>query len=155
VLANTALAAGGKVIGVIPRQLARLELAHEGVTELYVVADMHERKAMMANLADAVVALPGGMGTMEELFEALTWSQLGIHTKPCGLVNTRGYYDQLIAFLDTMVENHFVRDVHRNMLQVDGNPAALLDKLATARAPVDPKWISELRDADTAADVPK
>jgi len=144
VLANTMLANGGRVIGVIPHQLAALELAHECLSELHVVADMHERKAKMAELADAVVALPGGMGTMEELFEALTWSQLGIHSKPCGLLNANGYYDHLMSFLDTTVEQEFVRAIHRDMLQVDSDVAVLLDKLSEIRVPVDSKWISEI-----------
>ena len=144
VLANTMLANGGRVIGVIPHQLAALELAHECLTELHVVADMHERKAKMAALADVVVALPGGLGTMEELFEAMTWTQLGIHAKPCGLVNANGYYNHLMAFLETTVEEQFVRATHRDMLLVDADVAVLLDKLSAATVPVDPKWISDI-----------
>ena len=144
VMANTMLANGGRVIGVIPHQLAALELAHEGLTELHVVADMHERKAKMAELADAVVALPGGLGTMEELFEAMTWTQLGIHSKPCGLVNINGYYDHLMSFLDTMVEEQFVRAVHRDMLLVEADVKVLLDKLAAAEVPADTKWIADI-----------
>jgi uncharacterized protein (TIGR00730 family) len=149
VMANTMLANGGRAIGVIPHQLAALELAHEGLTDLHVVSNMHERKAKMAELADAVIALPGGMGTMEEMFEALTWTQLGIHAKPCGLVNTGGYYDHLLAFLDTAVEQQFVRAVHRNMLQIDDNAANLLDKLASVTVPADRKWITDLERNDT------
>ncbi len=153
VIANTMLASGGRVIGVIPHQLAALELAHECLTELHVVSDMHERKAKMAELADAVVALPGGLGTMEELFEAMTWTQLGIHSKPCGLVNTNGYYDHLISFLDTTVEEQFVRAAHREMLVVDEEVTTLLDKLASVRVPVDPKWISDIpRNGDRMPD---
>jgi uncharacterized protein (TIGR00730 family) len=153
VLANTMLANGGQVIGVIPHQLAALELAHECLTELHVVADMHERKAKMADLADAVIALPGGLGTMEELFEAMTWSQLGIHSKPCGLVNTNGYYDHLMSFLETTVEEQFVRAIHKDMLLVDADVSVLLDRLSESRVPVDPKWISEIpRNGNRIAD---
>ena len=153
VLANTMLANGGRVIGVIPHQLAALELAHECLTELHVVADMHERKAKMADLADAVIALPGGLGTMEELFEAMTWSQLGIHSKPCGLVNTNGYYDLLVSFLETTVEEQFVRAIHKDMLLVDADVSVLLDRLSESRVPVDPKWISEIpRNGNKIAD---
>jgi len=144
VMANTMLASGGRAIGVIPHQLAALELAHECLTELHVVADMHERKAKMAGLADAVIALPGGMGTMEELFEAITWAQLGIHAKPCGLININGYYDHLMAFLDTAVEEQFVRGVHRNMLVVESDAATLLDKLGETEVPTDRKWITDI-----------
>jgi len=151
VMANTMLANGGKVIGVIPHQLAALELAHEGLTELHIVADMHERKAKMAALADAVIALPGGLGTMEELFEAMTWTQLGIHAKPCGLVNANGYYDHLVSFLDKTVEEQFVRAAHRKMLLVDADVAQLLDRLATAQVPAERKWISDVPRAGSGA----
>lgn len=153
VMANTMLANGGRVIGVIPHRLAELELAHECLSELHIVEDMHQRKAKMAELADAVVALPGGLGTMEELFEAMTWTQLGIHAKPCGLVNTNGYYNHLMSFLDTAVEEQFLRAVHRDMLLVEADVAVLLDKLSAARVPADPKWISNIpRNGDRMAD---
>jgi len=130
VLADAALAAGGEVIGVIPTALRERELAHEGVTRLEVVDSMHTRKALMADYADAFIALPGGVGTLEELFEVFTWAQLGIHHKPCGLLNIDGYYDPLIRFLDDMVGAEFLRPDQRALLEVADDPADLLDALA-------------------------
>lgn len=141
VVANAALEHGGEVVGVIPESLATRELAHAGLSELVVVASMHERKARMADLSDGFVALPGGWGTMEELFEMLTWAQLGMHEKPCGLLNVAGYFDHLFRFLDQAVEEQFVRDAHRAMLLMDDDPAALLDRFADYRAPRVRKWI--------------
>jgi uncharacterized protein (TIGR00730 family) len=140
-VADAALAAGGEVIGVIPRALQLRELAHSRLTHLHVVSSMHERKAKMAELAHGFVALPGGMGTLEELTEILTWAQLGLHARPAGLLNAGGYYDTLIAFFDQAVAHGFVRPEHRAMLMVDGSPEALLDRFATYQAPPVEKWL--------------
>jgi uncharacterized protein (TIGR00730 family) len=129
-VANAVLAAGGEVIGVIPESLMRREVGHRGLTELHVVATMHERKQMMAERADVFVALPGGIGTFEELFEVWTWRQLAYHDKPVGLLNTAGYYDSLLAFLQQTVERGFLSAAQRSVLEVDTEPAALLDRLA-------------------------
>ena len=128
-LADEGLARGGEVIGVIPRHLVEREVAHRSLTELHVVATMHERKALMAQLADAFVALPGGIGTLEELIEMLTWAQLGLHAKPCGLLNVDGYYDALLAFLDHAVDEGFIVGGYDALLAVAAQPAALLDEL--------------------------
>lgn len=141
VVADAALAAGGEVIGVIPSALVDKEIAHRGLTELRVVSSMHERKAMMADLSNAFVALPGGWGTLEEFFEVLTWGQLGLHCKPCGLLNVRGYFDRLLSFLDHTVEQGFVKREYRSMIAVADSPAALLDMLASYRPPKVEKWI--------------
>jgi len=143
VLANAVLEAGGEAIGVIPRSLAVKEVAHANLSELHVVASMHDRKAMMAELADGFIALPGGWGTLEELFEILTWAQLGFHEKPCGLLNVEGYYDGLIGFLDNAIEQQFVREVCRPMLMTAIEPASLLDQFAVYRAPKVRKWMGE------------
>ena len=140
-VADAALAAGAEVRGVLPRALAERELAHDGLTELHVVGSMHERKTMMADLADAFVALPGGIGTFEELFEVWTWTQLGFHAKPVGLLDAGGYYEGLVAFLDHATREGFVKPVHRDMLVVDAEPESLLVRLATAELPDVPKWI--------------
>jgi uncharacterized protein (TIGR00730 family) len=132
-LADTALEHGGEVEGVIPRVLVDREVAHRGLTELHVVESMHERKAKMAELSDGFVALPGGIGTLEELIEVYTWSYLGIHSKPLGLVNTDGYYDGLTAFLDHSVNEGFLRPQTRASLLVAPDPATLLDELVRAR----------------------
>ena len=129
VVADAALAAGGTAIGVIPQALLDREVGHEGMTELRVVQTMHERKAAMATLADAFVALPGGLGTLEEITEVLTWAQLGLHTKPCGLLNVDGYYTPLVAFLDHAVAEGFVHAERRADLLVESTPGALLDAL--------------------------
>jgi uncharacterized protein (TIGR00730 family) len=128
-LADAVLAAGGSVWGVIPRALADLEVAHAGLTDLAVVGSMHERKARMADLADAFVALPGGLGTLDELFEIWTWFQLGIHGKPIGLLNVGGYFDSLLAFLNRTVEEGFVHPTDRATAIVDDDPARLLDRM--------------------------
>lgn len=128
-VADAALRAGGEVVGVIPQVLVDREVAHGGLTELHTVADMHERKARMAALSDAFVALPGGIGTLEELIEVYTWSYLGIHDKPLGLVNTKGYYDGFTAFLDQSVRAGFLRPETRATLVVAPDPVALLDEL--------------------------
>lgn len=127
--ADAALAAGGEAIGVIPEDLLGLEQYHRGLTDLHVVASMHERKAKMGELADAFVALPGGIGTLEELLEITTWSKLGIHAKPCGVVNTCGYFDALAAMLDVTVEEGFMAAEYRETLIFEPTPAGLLDRL--------------------------
>lgn len=141
VVANAAMAAGGEVIGVIPRALADREIEHTGLTELRVVDSMHTRKAMMADLSDAFVAMPGGVGTFEEFFEAITWTQLGLHRKACGLLNVAGFYTPLATFIDQAVSEGFIRPVHRAAIVVDDDPVRLLDTLATIDLPDVPKWI--------------
>lgn len=143
VIADAVMALGGEVIGVIPQALYDREVAHEGLTRLHVVANMHERKQRMYDLADAFVALPGGMGTLEELLETVTWIQLGLHAKPCGLLNVAGYYDPLLAMLDRAVEHGFVRPEHRGLLVAESDPARLLERFSTYHEPALPKWISE------------
>ena len=142
-LADAALAAGGEVIGIIPEALSQKELAHQGLTTLKVVGSMHERKAAMAELADGFIALPGGLGTLEELCEVLTWAQLGFHQKPCGLLDVDGYYAPLCAFLDHAVAEGFVMAAHRGMLLSGADPAALLDRFATYVAPTVTKWVTK------------
>jgi uncharacterized protein (TIGR00730 family) len=141
VLADTALAQGGEVVGVIPRSLVEKEVAHGGLTELRVVGSMHERKATMAALSSAFVALPGGIGTLEELVEVYTWTQLGLHDKPCALLNAGGYFDHLIAVLDHAVAERFLRPEHRDLLVVADEPAELVDRLERFEAPGLEKWI--------------
>ena len=133
VLADGALIAGAKVIGVIPAALMERELGHGGVTELRVVATMHERKALMADLADGFLAMPGGFGTLDELCEILTWAQLGLHAKPVALLNTNGYFDAFLSFLTHSVEEGFLHPIDREMLLVESDPARLLERLLTAR----------------------
>ncbi len=128
VVADTVIELRGHVTGVIPNALVSREVAHTGLSELRVVGSMHERKALMAELSDGFIALPGGIGTLEELFEVLSWAQLGLHNKPCGLLNVEGYYDALIRFLDDAVARDFVKPKHRALLIVDSAPAALLDR---------------------------
>ena len=128
VVAGTALELGGHVTGVIPNALVSREVAHLGLSDLRVVNSMHERKALMAELSDGFIALPGGIGTLEEFFEVLSWAQLGIHNKPCGLLNVSGYYDPLIQFLDHAVAEDFVKPKHRALLIVESRPAILLDR---------------------------
>jgi uncharacterized protein (TIGR00730 family) len=134
-LADEALAAGAEVIGVIPKKLLDLELGHRGVTELIVVETMHERKHRMAELSDGFIALPGGWGTLEEIFEVTTWTQLGYHDKPVGLLNAGGYYDLLVSFLDQASGLGFIRSQHRPILQADADPERLLERLATVELP--------------------
>ena len=141
VLADAAMAAGGDVVGVITEGLQLREVGHKGLPELLVVPSMHERKAVMATLSEAFVALPGGAGTLDELFEAWTWTQLGIHRKPVGFLNTAGYYDPLLTFLDRAVAERFIRPDDRASLVVDTDPSALLDRLASAALPAIDKWI--------------
>ena len=147
-LADGALAAGGAVIGVIPNRLLEAEIAHAGLTKLHVVETMHERKALMAELSDAVIALPGGTGTLDELFELFTWSQLGLHTRPIGLLDIAGYWQPLLAFLEHAVNERFLRAEHLETLLVEREPAALLDRLGSYDHPAVDKWLDrKLADA--------
>jgi uncharacterized protein (TIGR00730 family) len=130
VVANEVLRLGGQAVGVIPESLARREIAHRSLTELHVTQTMHERKTLMATFSDAFIALPGGVGTLEEIFEIWTWAQLGIHDKPCGLLNVNGYFDPLISFLDHAVAEQFVRPAVRSLLFVEVDPADLLNRFA-------------------------
>ncbi len=142
-LADAALAGGGEVIGVIPHALAVKELAHERATKMHVVDTMHDRKALMADLSDASLALPGGLGTLEEIFEVITWGQLGIHRKPCGFLNVAGYYDQLIGFLDFVVGQQFIKPEHRATILVDDDHTRMLERLGDYEPPTIEKWISK------------
>jgi uncharacterized protein (TIGR00730 family) len=139
VLADATLEAGGEAFGVIPRSLVEREVAHPALTRLDVVDGMHERKARMAELADGFVALPGGAGTLEELFEVWTWAQLGLHAKPIGVLDVAGFYDALVALTGHMVAEGFLSERHRSMLVVDTEPESLMDRLAAYDAPP-PKW---------------
>ncbi|MCE4068731.1 MULTISPECIES: TIGR00730 family Rossman fold protein [Pseudomonas] len=140
-VANAALAAGGEVIGIIPQSLKDAEVGHSGLTRLEVVDGMHARKARMAELSDAFIALPGGLGTLEELFEVWTWGQLGYHAKPLGLLEVNGFFDPLLTFLDHLVQERFVRQPHREMLQRAASPAELVDALAAWKPLAAPKWV--------------
>jgi uncharacterized protein (TIGR00730 family) len=142
-LADSALARGGEVLGVIPRALELRELAHGSLTTLHVVGSMHERKAKMAELADAFIAMPGGMGTLEEVAEILTWAQLGLHARPIGLLNVAGYYDPLIAFFDRALAEGFVRPEHRRMLTVAKDPGELLEQFGAWRPVPVERWIDD------------
>ena len=141
VIADACLAAGGKVIGVIPRLLQEKELAHHTLTEMHVVGTMHERKAMMADLADGFLALPGGFGTWDEFCEVFTWSQLGIQSKACALLNVEGYYDPMLALADRATEEGFLRPEHRGLLLVDEDGERLLDRMQRFEFPAVPKWV--------------
>lgn len=140
-VADAVLAKGGTVTGVMPQALVDKEIAHKELSDLRVVGSMHERKALMAELADGFIALPGGLGTFEELFEVWTWAQLGYHRKPCALLNAGGFYDKLTDFLDDVVERGFVKPVHRAMLIVESNPAALIQAIRAYEPPKVDKWI--------------
>jgi uncharacterized protein (TIGR00730 family) len=140
-VADGVLRGGGSVTGVIPEFLVGKEIAHEGLTELTVVSSMHERKDAMARLADAFIALPGGFGTIEEFFEVLTWGQLGLHAKPCGLLNVAGYFDHLIRFLDAAVAQQLLTPANRSMALIDDDPRGLLDRLERYAPPAATKWI--------------
>jgi len=132
----------GDIIGVIPKMLVEREVAHKTLSDLRIVGSMHERKALMAELSDGFVALPGGIGTLEEFFEVWTWAQLGMHEKPCGLLNIAGYFDPLLEFLDRAVTEKFVREVHRSMVIVERDPRALLSKFEAYEPPRVVKWIN-------------
>ena len=142
-LADTVLAQGGEVVGVIPEPLVAKEVAHRGLTDLRVVHSMHERKALMAELADAFIALPGGFGTLEEFAEIVTWIQLGLHRKPCGLLNAAAYYDGLLAFLNHAAVEGFIHSDYRAIVLTDGEPEALLEKILNVPAPHLRKWIDQ------------
>lgn len=138
-LADRLMALGGKVVGVIPEALVEMEVAHQGLTELHVVADMHERKAKMAELSDGFISLPGGLGTLEEMFEVLTWSQLGLHGKPCGLLNVAGFYDDLLRFLDNACSEAFMLPHHRALLMAETDPDNLIGRMKAYEAEVKSK----------------
>jgi uncharacterized protein (TIGR00730 family) len=140
-LADSALAAGGEVIGVIPSGLFPAEIPHAGLTEQHVVTTMHERKALMAELSDAVIALPGGTGTLDELFEMFTWSQLGLHRQPIGLLDVEGYWQPLLAFMDHMAQERFIAAEHRDTLLVESDPTALLERLESFEPTHAGKWL--------------
>lgn len=140
-VADAALAAGGEVIGVIPGALVDRELAHHGVNELIVVESMHQRKAKMAELSDAFLALPGGFGTLEELFEVVTWAQLGFHSKPCGLLNVEGFFDALLAMLDHANNEAFLYQGNRELLLTGNDPSEILQLLGEAHPAKNPRWI--------------
>ena len=140
-LADAALAAGGDVVGVIPRHMVEREVAHRGLTDLRVVDSMHQRKALMAELADGFVALPGGLGTLEELFEVWTWGQLGLHRKPYGLLDVESFFRPLLTFLDHLTEQRFVRFEHRAMLLVETDARRLLDRMRAHQPPALAKWL--------------
>lgn len=142
-VADAVLEAGGQVIGVIPQMLEDREISHRGLTELIVVSSMHERKTKMAELSDGFVALPGGPGTLEEFFEIFTWAQLGLHQKPCGILNVNGYYDLLISFFDQMHEQQFLQEKYRSMALVASTPADLLEKFDTYAPPPVKTYIQE------------
>ena len=143
VLADSVLEAGGRVIGIIPESLLAREVGHLGLTELRIVGSMHERKALMADLSDAFIALPGGYGTFEEFCEVVTWSQLGFHVKPCGVVNVEGYYDPLLALFDQAVQEGFLKQENRALVLEDCSSERLLEKMAAFRAPAVGKWIND------------
>ena len=147
VLANEVLALGGRTVGVIPKHLALKEVAHEGLDELIVVDSMHERKATMAELADGFIALPGGWGTLEEIFEIMTWAQLGLHEKPCGLLNVEGYYDHLGAFLQHAREQEFVREAYASIVMIENDAGVLLDRFGNYEAPRVKKWLTTAEQA--------
>lgn len=142
-VADAIMGAGGEAIGIIPEALFAREVGHQGLTELHIVSSMHERKAMMADLSDAFITMPGGFGTMEEFFEVLTWGQLGLHTKPCGLLNVDGYYDTLLGLFDRFLNERFARREHRAFIIDDTDVTSLLDRLATYQPPVLEKWIAD------------
>jgi uncharacterized protein (TIGR00730 family) len=142
-VADQVLKLGGQAIGVIPKALAHKEVAHKNLTELHVTQSMHERKMLMAELSDGFIALPGGIGTLEELFEIWTWAQLGFHNKPCGLLNVEGYYDSLIGFLDHVLAEQFVKKDHHAMLNVETSPDALLDRFINYQPPAVRHWVDK------------
>ena len=140
-LAAATLQAGGRVVGIIPGAVMNRELAHQELTELRVVKSLHERKSEMAELSDAFVALPGGLGTIEAFFELLTWAQLGLHQKPCAVLNVAGYFRPLVRFLDHMTQEGFMARPHRDMVIIEEDPEALIRRMAEYRPPATPRWI--------------
>jgi uncharacterized protein (TIGR00730 family) len=143
IIADTVLQSGGKAIGVIPRFLDAKEIGHKSLTEMHVVNSMHERKAVMERLCDAAIALPGGFGTMDEIFEMLTWAQLGLHRKPLGLLNVNGYYDHFIAHLDKMVEDGFLKSANRSLLIISDSIEGLITLLRKADPVIEEKWMQK------------
>lgn len=143
-IADTVLQLGGQAVGVIPDALVQKEVAHKNLTELHVTQSMHERKTLMAELSDGFIAMPGGIGTLEEIFEIWTWAQLGFHKKPCGLLNIEGYFDSLTTFLNHAVEEQFIKTPHRSMLLIDADPEKLLDRFASYEPPTIPKWVEKI-----------
>ena len=141
VVADAVLAAGGQVTGVIPHGLVAREIAHQGLTNLHVVHSMHERKALMAELSDGFIALPGGFGTLEEFCEAVTWTQLGLHAKPCGLLNVNGFYDGLLHFFEHALDEQFLKPTHRQIVVADADPVSLLDRITNWQAPAVMQWL--------------
>ncbi len=141
-VADSVLKAGGEVIGVIPEGLVAKEVAHQGLSELRVVSSMHERKRQMSDLADGFIALPGGMGTIEELTEILTWAQLGMHGKPAGILNVAGYFDHLLKFMDHAVSEQFLKEIHRKMMLVTARPEEMIDLFKAYQAPMVDKWVN-------------
>lgn len=142
-IADNMLNLGGQVIGVIPDVLMQKEVAHHNLTELHVTRSMHERKTLMAELSDGFVALPGGVGTLEEIFEIWTWAQLGLHQKPCGLLNIEGYFNSLIQFLDHATAEEFIKSFHYSMLIIEDKPETLLDRFENYNPPVTQQWIGK------------
>ena len=149
-VARTVLDAGGRVIGVIPESLKDQEIVQDGLLEMYIVSSMHERKAKMVELSDAFIALPGGFGTLEEFFEVITWAQLGIHVKPCGLLNISGYYDKLLSFLDDAVEEGFIYGLHRDVILTANNPSELIEKMQSYKPVRHSKtlWARQMENGD-------
>ncbi len=141
VVAEAVIKEGGEVIGVIPEALFNKEVAHQGLKDLRVVGSMHERKALMAELSDGFIALPGGYGTLEEFCEVLTWAQLGFHRKPCGILNVEGFYNPFLSFLDHAVSEGFVHELHRSLIVVERDPESLLRKMMSYKSPVLDRWI--------------
>jgi uncharacterized protein (TIGR00730 family) len=141
-IANRMLSHGAKVIGVMPKSLVDVEIAHKGLTELHIVNSMHARKALIAELVDGFIMLPGGSGSVEEFFEMYTCAQLGYHSKPCGILNVSGYYDYLLKFLDHAVSQEFLKQTYRDMIIVDQSPQTLINRFMQYQAPLDKKWIS-------------
>ncbi len=144
ILAESAMEAGGEVIGVIPESLVKKEVAHNGLSKLHIAESMHERKALMAELSDGFIAMPGGIGTMDEIFEIFTWAQLGFHAKPCGLLNVDGYYDPLLGFLDNVVKEGFLKEMHREKLITATTPAEVIDAFADYEPPTGSKWVEKV-----------
>ena len=140
-IANSVLAAGGSVIGVLPVGLFRTEVPHDGLTQLIEVSSLHERKAKMAEISDAFIALPGGLGTLEELFEILTWAQLGLHKNPVGILNVNGFYDKMLDYLDHAVAEKFIRLQHREMIVIDADIESMFEKFSQYEPPIGQKWV--------------
>ncbi|MDR3479902.1 MAG: TIGR00730 family Rossman fold protein [Burkholderiaceae bacterium] len=146
IIADEAMRLGGHVTGVIPKALVRKEVGHRQISELHIVENMHERKAMMADLAEGFIAMPGGIGTLEELFEVMTWAQLGFHDKPIGVLNVDGYYDALLAFLQHTVQQGFLRPQHEGLLMVEPDVTALLHRFETFEAEPHDKFLNMVRE---------